>query len=68
MMLLRPVWDKGRPHNTSKDGGKVVENITEDFNQDNYDEKELKTFRAGQRLKIIKKESGNKASNPVGLQ
>ena len=27
-----------------KDGGKVVENITEDFNQDNYDEKELKTF------------------------
>ena len=30
-----------------KDGGKVVENITEDFNQDNYDEKEFK------------KESGN---------
>lgn len=27
-----------------KDGGKIVENITEDFDKDNYDEKELKKF------------------------
>ena len=41
-----------------KDGGKVVENITEDFNQDNYDEKELKTF-IEQQIEDYKKESGN---------
>ena len=39
-----------------KDGGKVVENITEDFNQDNYDEKELKTF-IEQQIEDYKKES-----------
>ena len=41
-MLVTAVESKTAQHFT--DGGKVVENITEDFNQDNYDEKELKRF------------------------
>ena len=50
-----------------KDGGKVVENITEDFNQDNYDEKELKTF-IEQQIEDYKKESGNSVkSGPSNL-
>ena len=33
---------KTAQHFILKTGGKVVENITEDFNQDNYDEKDVK--------------------------
>ncbi len=49
-----------------KDGGKVVENVTEEFDKDNYDEKELEKF-VDQEIEEYIDKSGEKSIKSSGF-